>query len=865
MRGRWHSGATWIATAGLLLSIGAAQVHAVAAAINCADRDTTRLLDAGFEEETWPDGWSLVTAPGSPGWQIGDSAAAASPFFPVPAHGRFAWCSSDGAGPGVYLDDRLLSPTVQLPTGSALRLAGSAFFLSWGNQALVEVRVTGSDWTPILDLPHALGWSFWIVDLTAWCGSEVQFALHYRNTEAWAHGVAVDDLMLLAIGDDIQPPYLAGVPVQHHLTDWLPLHLEATAVDSSGVHVVARVWPPSAGPQELALAPQGDDRFSGELVTTSDPGIWSIRFEAVDQSPQANQTTGGTFSFPVGLPAWLRLDDGGAEASIGHSTSGWQMGAVYHPGRFPLRVDSVQVMMAQSRDVTIHLTGLDADGRPDLSHILASCAARTTPWTPFSIALPSPLVVQEDFACVLAATSGHVALDTAAVPWRQDAFLRMADEDWTAAPEWVTPGQPWIRVHVDQDSARHFQAVAPTSQSATVVLSALTLNGHPMEVDDEVGVYDGELCVGAARLLTIEGPLVVTTFAAETGVDGFTEGDSIEARIWARRFGLEANAHLEILQGPADFHTGDTTYVAASVSTTTPPAAFSLLAPVDCLPDTSSRIDFQWQRAWDPDPWDLVRYRLVIRRAGDSLVVLTDSLALGLDAPAWVLSEGSEPAIWTVTALSQYPPAETECFAPGELATCLDVVPGTIDLVEPPDSLFVSEWETMSFCWTAVALSGVQYRLHLNWVGGERNLETADTMLIVSLQDLDLPECPTALSWRVGVQSVEGLDSLESESRALLCSATAVEPVPMADLEFTSFPNPFNSRTLLRVNTRRLGKLQVRIHNTRGQLVSDWVVPVAAAGRHEFVWEEPVASGLYFATVWLDDQTGTTLRLGLVR
>ena len=87
----------------------------------------------------------------------------------------------------------------------------------------------------------------------------------------------------------------------------------------------------------------------------------------------------------------------------------------------------------------------------------------------------------------------------------------------------------------------HFEVVYQGNPYLAMAIVALTvtLNGADMEAGDEVGVFDGEYCVGAAVLDSPVGPgdaLTITAAADDPitpEVDGFTAGNPIHLKVWS--------------------------------------------------------------------------------------------------------------------------------------------------------------------------------------------------------------------------------------------------------------------------------------------------------------------------------------------
>ncbi len=97
-----------------------------------------------------------------------------------------------------------------------------------------------------------------------------------------------------------------------------------------------------------------------------------------------------------------------------------------------------------------------------------------------------------------------------------------------------------------------------------------------------------------------------------------------------------------------------------------------------------------------------------------------------------------------------------------------------------------------------------------------------------------------------------------------------VEETPEARLAVTSFPNPFNPSTTIRLNLPRSADVSLRIYDLRGALVRTLVQGVMEAGVHDVVWDgrtdngAQTASGVYFAETRTPGET-TVTKLALVK
>ncbi|MCB2212336.1 T9SS type A sorting domain-containing protein [bacterium] len=87
-----------------------------------------------------------------------------------------------------------------------------------------------------------------------------------------------------------------------------------------------------------------------------------------------------------------------------------------------------------------------------------------------------------------------------------------------------------------------------------VVVEMATLDSDPLEPGDEIAVYDGDLCVGAAKLpyvLDDDSSLLFMTWGAYNSADGYTVGNELLVHVW------DSSAEIEIA-GTPDFYQGAT-------------------------------------------------------------------------------------------------------------------------------------------------------------------------------------------------------------------------------------------------------------------------------------------------------------------
>ncbi len=104
-----------------------------------------------------------------------------------------------------------------------------------------------------------------------------------------------------------------------------------------------------------------------------------------------------------------------------------------------------------------------------------------------------------------------------------------------------------------------FEVVQPTEEYHSFLVNNATLNGLPLNEANEIAVYDGDLCVGAA---SIDGPwggfpLVLTAWQEnqinqQLDLPGFMENNPINFKVWSAEYQRELEANVTYIEGDND-------------------------------------------------------------------------------------------------------------------------------------------------------------------------------------------------------------------------------------------------------------------------------------------------------------------------
>ncbi|GAB4335361.1 MAG: hypothetical protein Kow0037_15200 [Calditrichia bacterium] len=119
----------------------------------------------------------------------------------------------------------------------------------------------------------------------------------------------------------------------------------------------------------------------------------------------------------------------------------------------------------------------------------------------------------------------------------------------------------------NQGVLSHFTPVDSTGLPYTVILSNAELDGSALEIGDEIGLFDGDLCVGA-RVFNGIFNFSLTAWRKDDGMGlpGFTPGHPIEVRVWDRSRSIEAEMDETFQVGDGTFGYGQYSVLAVSGS-----------------------------------------------------------------------------------------------------------------------------------------------------------------------------------------------------------------------------------------------------------------------------------------------------------
>jgi len=139
---------------------------------------------------------------------------------------------------------------------------------------------------------------------------------------------------------------------------------------------------------------------------------------------------------------------------------------------------------------------------------------------------------------------------------------------------------------------------------------------------------------------------------------------------------------------------------------------------------------------------------------------------------------------------------------------------------------------------------------------------TLDLPAGIELPEFDLAGNPRIVNGIIDMGAYEYQDSV-SVSDNIQSS--------IFNIQLSSYPNPFNPTTTIKLDLAESGKIELAIYNIKGQKVKTLMDAFSCKGHFEVVWrgtdenEKKVASGNYFAKLKLNDETKAVRKLILLK
>lgn len=369
-------------------------------------------------------------------------------------------------------------------------------------------------------------------------------------------------------------------------------------------------------------------RGVGMRVTPDAPcRLLQVRFYA--QVQQAGAVTVDLYDYQNGLPGTIPIATTSATVDSGE---GWQVVDLYNQS---VALSDEMVICVRPETGTILQLGICDD---DVDRAWLPVDDTTWQQQDNTFAIRALIAVRDEDRQDSGTGSGSGAQGKVDEddPWCRYTFYESGEElsstlDTLCSTRLTRTGQSNVRLHADYANGAstwsrqhtiewdrglvHFEPVEPTTEVEPAYVSSIRIDNATPTVPIEVGVFDGELCVGAIRIEPGHAaPYRIALWGEQRGqqLPGYREGENISYRLWFE--GSEADEERELLvvqENDVITFGGEAPRVSFYSYVPQPPSNFSILDPEEDVilqPDDDYMLSFSWSYAEDPDPFQSARY-----------------------------------------------------------------------------------------------------------------------------------------------------------------------------------------------------------------------------------------------------------------
>ncbi|MBS1260990.1 MAG: hypothetical protein MAG453_00307 [Calditrichaeota bacterium] len=188
----------------------------------------------------------------------------------------------------------------------------------------------------------------------------------------------------------------------------------------------------------------------------------------------------------------------------------------------------------------------------------------------------------------------------------------------------------------------HFQPVESTGEAYIIVAQSATWDGAGLQAGDEIGVFDGPLCVGAAVVDTF--PVAASAWRGfpQFGLDGYTPGNPIKFKLWRADLDEELRALADYAEGDGTFGGGFAAEV--EIIGATGPAQFNIWSQTGAIGPAGGDVEYVVQLlSMLPNSVPGVNYWTTVTAPNGQEVGPTFQIAFTLlpfmDVPGYVLNQ----------------------------------------------------------------------------------------------------------------------------------------------------------------------------------------------------------------------------------
>ncbi|MFB0517628.1 MAG: Ig-like domain-containing protein, partial [Candidatus Neomarinimicrobiota bacterium] len=403
-----------------------------------------------------------------------------------------------------------------------------------------------------------------------------------------------------------------------------------------------------------------------------------------------------------------------------------------------------------------------------------------------------------------------------------------------------------------------------------IYVTSARIDGLDLAAGDEIGIFDGDYCVGAGVVMGPIDPylsLVASTDDPTTTevVDGFTPGHPISYRLWDESEAVEFPYVVPgYSSGEGIFSSQGTAVVALSSYTNNPP----ILTDV---PDTSFSEDQTCQIILAASDLDEDILTFTADSDTPDVVVNVEGTLLTI-TPTENWNGEARIAVTVTDGLA----ADSDTFRCTVIA--VPDPPGAFALLEPPpnstvpinaqhpDSALVFIWETAE----DYDNDGIEYLLRvtdellkpvsIDTTIIDPSLALSNSYVFEKIKSAGKIPSSGLITWKWNVRATDGQDTIWANNGPLsftidLSRNPVLENnvVPTAFALHSNYPNPFNAGTILRFDLPEATTVNITVYDALGREVCRLVDADAAPGSYKIVWRGrsnnggELPGGIYFA------------------
>ena len=408
----------------------------------------------------------------------------------------------------------------------------------------------------------------------------------------------------------------------------------------------------------------------------------------------------------------------------------------------------------------------------------------------------------------------------------------------------------------EQPPSPHFQVVYVGNPylAMNIYLTAVTIDGAELGVGDEIGIFDGNICVGAKTLTGPIGQYLAMVAATDDPTtpekDGFTPGNPISYRLWDYSTQSEiTNINTVYTMGEAIFSSQGTAVLELHGSSSAP--TIQIIAPVADLEVAEDASDFQLadlDNVFSQPP------------QGKTVIfsVASDTSAIGV-----TLNESH--VVWVSLAKNWNGVGRIYLRATMDEVTVTDTVQLTVTPVNDPPTAFElvspeNDWEgdfsACRFRWSMSSDPDREDTLAYDFsLSRDSSFAILDTMLN-AMADTSITLDTLASGkyyWKVCAYSKRDTvwasgSNIKPWSFTIVTVSIDHQQHIITDYRlYSNYPNPFNPTTTFRYELPKDSRVTLSVFDINGREIARLVNETQPAGCYSLIWNaSEVGSGVYF-------------------